>query len=272
MTAHHDPDEIASHLVDGLLSGVDAERAAAEPRVRRRVEEMRRVRDGLRDVPPPDAAAKARAVAAALDAAPTVLGSAGSADGVHARYLRLAAAALVVLVALATGLFLHSRDDGADVTATGQDLDAAEQEVTSDAAEGEADPGAESRRQDGVAATPGAADDSGSAHAVDLGYVADGNELVAAVEAWLASSPREADRVQPVPGDREEATGSTGGCPQRSPGGDPRRGTPAYTMTATVEGESVWVHVYVLDSTRSWMVATDEGCNDVVERAVRAGS
>lgn len=62
------PDELASALVDGLLPPDAAEAARRRPDVTARVAAIDAARSALRDVPPPDPAARERAVAAALDA------------------------------------------------------------------------------------------------------------------------------------------------------------------------------------------------------------
>ena len=77
-------DELASAHLDGATTPEEAARVAADPALQARVEELRRIRDAVAEVPSVDPARRDAAIAAALAA----FADDGSADGRDARRRR----------------------------------------------------------------------------------------------------------------------------------------------------------------------------------------
>jgi hypothetical protein len=182
-------DEQASALVDGTLGGADEAEAQHAPDVVARAAEMDAARAALRDVPPADAAARSRAVAAALaayDEAAIPSPPAGRdqvADlGAHrrrsrpsGRWLGAVAAAVLLIGVVVVGLVGSSSDD-AETNDASAALD------SSDSA-----PGAAESAEDG-----GTADDEASAEAPSAG-APEGTEETLAESELGADGSRAAD-------------------------------------------------------------------------------
>lgn len=278
MTPRPDPSDLASDLADGLLSGKEAARAVAAPEVAGRVEEIHRLRTALREIPPAPELPKARALAAALEAGMDAHHRASGSPGRGAWRPWLAVAGILAVVVLGVGLFaLRDPDDG-DVTATaGMD-----EETSADAAEGSTADDSATDAEEEAPQTPGDGDgeslttqgDAGLA-AVDLGTVADEDELAAAVAGAARSSrtaePGAASEPQ-APTDSAETGDSEqpAQCPQLTADGDPERGESTLFATATLAGEPVWVHLYPRNAGdgNALLVATSSACVDVVNRIV----
>lgn len=262
-----DPDELASALVDGLLSPEEAERARQDPAVGRRVAELLRVRSLVRDTPPPPAGAADRAVAAALDAfeptrhlqvverakaAPPPSPWRRSHSGVPSWLA--AAALLVVVVAIGFGLAQLGSGGRDDLDTAGEgsgDDESAEVSDAPSAAEEEADSGAAPQAPSSGEAGTGT---------LDLGTVDDPDELASRVGSSFDGPARSTTADDAAGTDLNE----TVGCPDLSAAGDPQRGSSLFTATALYRGSEVVVHVYELDGVRR-LVATDTTCADVVD-------
>lgn len=281
MTPRPDPSDLASELVDGLLSGEEAARAAATPEVAARVEEIHRLRADLREVPPAPELPKARALAAAVEAGMDARSQSSASPGTGGGWKPwLAAAAILAVVVLGMSLFALRGSDNGDVTASSDMAeessgDAAEDSGGGDSATGTEEEAPQSPREaaddDGESLTTDGGAGSG---AVDLGTVADEEELAAAVAgAARSSQATEPDTASgahpPSEGAESRDPEELGYCPQLSEDGDPARGESTLFATATLEGERVWVHLYPDgggDDAR--LVATTSACVDVVDRTV----
>lgn len=288
MTPPPDPSELASALVDGLLTGDEAERAAADPEVAARVEELRGLQRAIREVPRPQDFARANALAAAVDAGMDAYRQPDRPVAQQRdRRPWLAAAAIVAVVALAVGVLSQRNDDDTEVTAPAESGDAAEDQATfdddrtSDEAAGaeEAEEAAPEAADDADGAEtqddlgPPDADQPGSGTSmVDLGMVPDEEELAARVTTRADPSEPVARPSQSPLEERNETAGAAEGCPQRSETGDSRRGVSTFAATAVLAGEPVWVHLYPEPEDRARLIATNRDCVDVVDRVVNAGS
>jgi hypothetical protein len=178
-------DERASALVDGMLDGVEEAETRHAPDVVARAAEMDVARAALRDVPPADAVARSRAIAAALaaydeTAAPRSpdrpgqvadLGAHRRRSGVSGRWLGAAAAAVLLIGIVAVGLVGSSSDDDTSDTATAA-LDSSD-----------SDPGAAESAEDG-----GTADDEASAEAPSSGAPEGTDDTLAGSELGTADS------------------------------------------------------------------------------------
>ncbi|HET6663339.1 MAG TPA: hypothetical protein VFG94_03745, partial [Acidimicrobiales bacterium] len=176
MTTPRDPDDMASALLDGLLTEDEAAAARRDPAVAARLAELGAVREAMGTPPAsPDPGARERALAAALAAydagdeltdavasvgtvgpmsgrrraaarpAPSRAGTPSSAPGsAHgsARHRWLAAAAIVLVVVGLVGVLARNRGTGGDGS------DSAAREVTTD------------ENSTGAGGTGGAADDA----------------------------------------------------------------------------------------------------------------
>jgi hypothetical protein len=226
-------DELASAHLDGATTPAEAARIAADPALQARVEELRRVRAAVAQVPAADPSHRDAAIAAALaaftdddtDAAdPTApvspLATASARRGPSPTVIRvLGAAAAVALLALLVPVLGRLAPSGDD--------DSASFDATGDAIEG----GGETEVEDDHA-KPTSADSSGEA---DLGTFEDLPALLAAVAATDGQASSGTDALAAAP---EEAAA----CPL------PNLGDTAYTgrtewAHATVAGEAVIVTV-----------------------------
>jgi hypothetical protein len=160
MTDPRDPDDLASALLDGLLSDDEAAVARRDPAVAARLAELAAVRDAVRQPPRgPDPAARERGLAAALaaydspDEADEPSGGVSSMGGgrptrpaaprpdtpwrpqgtAHRRWLTAAA---IVLVVVGVGILARNWDTGdADETSTARDESSSEGDESNAAAE-----------------------------------------------------------------------------------------------------------------------------------------
>ena len=309
--APRDPDQLASDLVDGLVPPDEAARLRADPEVAARVAGIEAVRAAVRDVPPPPVGALDRMVAAALDAgvdgavdgAPPVLP-----PGLHAvpppplsappRHVApptprsraagpwLAAAAAIVVGALAIGGVLSLGGSDSDDMATSDsgnseessDQDAAGAPFAEDEASGDDGAGGADEGDSGSATDQGGEATAGP----DAAEESDEPPMSALSAPFLGSFPSAGELVDRVVDSRQSTepspvppTGPLGaasvGCPGLRPEGDPERGPASFYATAELAGAPVVVHVYDGDSSEERLVATDEGCVDVIDVAYPTG-
>lgn len=277
MTDPSDLDELASAHLDGATSPEDAARVEADPALRARVEELRRVRAALGVVPAVDATRRDAAIAAALaafaeegareDAAPaarvTSLTDVRARRGPSPRSLKIlgAAAAVAALALLAPVLGdLAQSDDSPSFEATGDALE--------DAAQGAADGGAGQELGGAEVSTTTAAP---AAERADLGAFDDVDSLVATVVAGgdLAFAPGDAFS-SPTEGAADDASLRYAEC-DRAREAEVNLAPAAATSVAvaTVAGEPVVVVVRTADDgTRTLLVYELVGCDVLAERAL----
>jgi hypothetical protein len=284
-----DPDVLASALIDGVLDDAGAAAARQRPDVMARMAEIESTRAALRGapVPPPDPAARERAIAAALaafdDAATPPVPAREPVPDLAARQHRReawrrgaarwlgAAAAVAVLAAAAAGLATLDTTSDSDNAATG----AAEPETLDDASEGEQE---ESGAAADAPASGGGADDETVAEEVppgaplaagDLGSFASADDLVADLRTRAA---RDADSTGATDGGGEAAASAgdllpdlRSGCGADLPGPLEDGDTVVRLWgTATFQGGPVDVLVIrTPDGDR--VVALDAGCNVVID-------
>jgi hypothetical protein len=147
MTDAHDFDALASAHLDGATSPEEAALVASDPALQARVEELRAVRDAMREAPAVDPVRRDAAIAAALDAfddaaAPGVPAAPVTAiaprRGLSPTAVRvLGVAAVFVLLALLVPLLSNLGDGGDDDSAseaTSEELGDAEVDAGNDAA------------------------------------------------------------------------------------------------------------------------------------------
>jgi hypothetical protein len=285
MTAPPDPDELASALLDGLLTDDEAAAAKRDPAVLARLAELAAVREAVRRPPAgPDAVARERGLAAALAAfdagdeageprrtgAPagttvSPLGRRGETPwrprGTAGR--RWLTAAAVVLAVVGLGVLVSNwnpgsdSDDTAGNAATGSDDAARSGTAAEEAPEGGA---AEEHAAPSVA--PGGI--------VDLGEV-DSPEAL----AERARSARAEGFGSPqgqASGDEDAADGGGGAvplarqCANAAAGRLPEAGeTIVLEARATLDGDSVEVWVLAADGEQR-VVAVDATCAVVVDQ------
>ena len=221
-------DERASALVDGMLDGAEEAEGRHSPDVVARAAEMDVARAALRDMPPTDAVARSRAIAAALAAYDGTavprspdrpgqvadLGAHRRRSGPSGRWLGAAAAAVLLIGIVAVGLVGSSSDDDTSGTATAA-LD------SSDSA-----PGAAESAEDG-----GTADDEASAEAPPAGAPEGTDETLAGSELGTADSRAadlgtfpSADDLLDAAGERPEAQREAAGV--FGPGNDAAEAAP----------------------------------------------
>ncbi len=296
-------DDLASALLDGLLTGDEAAAARRRPDVVARAAEMDAARSAVRAVPSPDPAARDRAVAAALaafddEATPAGAGappaSTGSPSGAQdaaadldarrrahrargrgaPRWLGAAAAVAAVLVGVA-GLVAVSSDGGSDD-------EASQSSASSDEGTSSGDAGAESEESPGESteapladaeAGSGAGTDAGrsaSYEAGDLGAFPSEQALLDRIDSMLAPAADDGAPVAPnttsLPPteDLERQLGAL--CPEGTP---PPLDDPASAVRlhgrALVDGRDV--EVWVVDTVDGRRVlALDTACAVVVDR------
>jgi hypothetical protein len=301
MTTPRDPDDLASALLDGLLTADEAAAARRDPAVAARLAELAAVREAMGTPPAsPDPGARERALAAALAAydagdeltdavasvgavgpmssrrraaarpAPSRAGTRASAHG-SARHRWLAAAAIVLVVVGLVGVLARNRGTGGDGS------DSAAREVTTD------------ESSTGSGGTGGAADDAesgggseGTATAgdadeiVDLGAVDSSEALADRARSVLAeafasplagASAGEATQEQGADGDRGvlPATCSDDAEAERLAAAPE---TVVLRARATLDGKPVDVWVLgAQDEER--VVAVDASCAVVVDRPLQ---
>jgi hypothetical protein len=217
MTDPRDPDDLASALLDGLLSDDEAAVARRDPAVAARLAELAAVRDAVRQPPRgPDPAARERGLAAALaaydspDEADEPGGGVSSMRGgrparsaaphpdtpwrphgtAHRRWL---AAAALVLVVVGVGILARNWDTGnADETSTARDA--------SSSAGDESNAAAEAGGGTDQTAAPG---DGTQPAIVDLGAVDSPAALAERARVILAG--RSSDAPSAAPGGEAES-------------------------------------------------------------------
>lgn len=256
MTDPHDArDELAFAHLDGTATPEEVERAATDPQLRARVEELRAVRAALREVPPVDPHRRDQALAAALAAYEE------TAPPRHADVVPLAArrrstrtmrvvglAAAVALLALALPLLVGlggEGDDEASFEATGDEIDSG-----TEAAEG-GDTAVEDQ-----ASSPETSSTPASSRGLSLGSYPGLEELLLALggtDGEAAFGP------EPQGGANDLATR----CP---PLGDPAPGT--VVRSATVAGEPVEVQLRDGPGGRTVTVVDVTTCELLLERTL----
>lgn len=252
-------DELASAHLDGATTPAEAARVAADPALQARVEELRRVRAAMAQVPAADPSHRDAAIAAALAAftdadadapapsAPVSSLATGSARrGPSPTVIRvLGAAAAVALLALLVPVLGRLAPSGDD--------DSASFDATGDAIEG----GGASDAED--SAVPTSSTDRSDA--VDLGTFEDLTALVAAVSSSNDQAGVGTDALADAP---TEASA----CPL------PTAGDTAWTgrtesAHATVAGDAVLVVVATDGAgTRTLFVYRADDCALLAERSL----
>jgi len=266
-------DDLASGLLDGTLPDEAAGAARRDPAVTARVAELAAARDRLRQVPPPDPAARDRAVAAALAAFDPAADRDRVADLASARQRRAAgaprwlgaAAAAVAVVAAVAGLAVMAGDSQDEDQATSSESlsdEAGDQEASSEAAD---DSAADAAGEDGGAGS--AAPDATLAAGGDLGSFTDAAALVDRVAAELGGGGFSVD--QDAPRTQESPAPAPGtGCAQASLPPAARRDGASFVGTAEVAGTlvDVWVVPDPDAGDELRVVAVSAACEAVVDQ------
>jgi hypothetical protein len=205
-------DELASAVVDGVASAEDMARAAADPALSARVDEIRSVRRAVSAALPasmaPSAAARERAISAALAAAPPhelPPSAPVELDRHRARrsWVPVAAAAAVVAIVGIGAVLVTKNNDGNDAStaleapaATTLDGGESEQRDTSAGGADDAGGGATTVAAAATTVASGATTTAASATAApeaadgtlpDLGELTDSGQLALAVESLAAA-------------------------------------------------------------------------------------
>jgi hypothetical protein len=285
MTAPRDPDDLASALLDGLLTDADAAAAKRDPAVLARLAELAAVREAVRRPPAgPDAVARERGLAAALAAfdagdeageprrtgAPagttvSPLGRRGEAPcrprGTAGR--RWLTAAAVVLAVVGLGVLVSNWDPGSDSADT-----------AGNAATGSDDAGrsgtAAEEAPEGGAAEEHAAPSVAPGGIVDLGEV-DSPEALAERARSARAEGFTSPQGQAAGG--EDGADEGGGavplarrCADAAAGRLPEAGeTIVLEARAALDGDSVDVWVLAADGEER-VVAVDATCAVVVDQ------
>jgi hypothetical protein len=287
MTTPRDPDELASALLDGLLSDDEAAAARRDPAVVARLVELAAVREAVgTPPPPPDPASRERSLAAALAAFDAADGgdetgdpaavapmtrtrAARSADtswrasdpGRRGRWLTAAAVILVVV-----GLGFLARDLGSD-----GDSESAETLSAGDESSTEAGTPGSAEVEEG-AGTGGQAEEA--AEPVDLGDVGSPDALADRARAWLREesdgaetelSGDDAPADQGAAVDEEFARACESGADPNEGALAPVAGTVVLEGRATLDGRSVDVWVVDVGGAQR-LVAVAADCTVVVDQ------
>lgn len=282
MNAPTDPRELASAIVDGLLSADEATRAMAQPAVAAHVEELRQLRDLLREVPHPDELSKARALNAAIEAGmeaqrqsfePTSPSPVPSLGGRRRAPAWLAVAAVLVLLALGAGLITSLRDGDDDLATSSADSETSTAEESVDSAAGGDGGSGNDEQGDGDAGSaPTQADEqegAGRSGATGLGSVDTAHDLAAlALDDYLTHGEGPEPPVASSDATTESGSESSERCAAQTPEGDSDYGTSVHFATAELDGEQVWVHLYDQSGGELLMVATNESCVAVAEELI----
>jgi hypothetical protein len=300
MTAPHDPDDLASALLDGLLTADEAAAARRDPAVRARLATLAAVRESVRRPPAGlDPVARERGLAAALaafdvgdDAAEqrgagaSVVGTvgdrgrrgraerpAGEPTGIPWRPRgragrRWLAAAAIVLAVVGLGVLVSNWDAGSD------SADTAGREASTrarDDAGGGSDEATAEEAEDG-AGEQGAAPTVAPGGIVDLGQLDSSEALAESARSALAAESASPLTESSSGQDAAHDLGAGGGalrsrCPdfagaQRLPATGE---TIVLEARATLHGDSVDVWVLAADG-RQRVVAVDATCEVVVDR------
>jgi hypothetical protein len=299
MTAPRDPDDLASALLDGLLTDDEAAVARRNPAVVARLAELAAVREVVRRAPPgPDPVARERGLAAALaafeagdDAAEQRgAGAVGSTVGAGDRRRpakrpaaaragtpwrpratagrRWLTAAAVVLAVVGLGVLASNWDAGSD----NADTAAQGGETTGDSDDaGSGSGSATVEEPEGGTAEQGAAPTVAPGGIVDLGDV--DSSLALAERARSALAAGSSSPLSEAAGDQDAAEEGAGGGALRSQcagaAGAARLPATGETIVlearATLDGDSVDVWVLAADGTER-VVAIDTTCEVVVDR------
>lgn len=256
-------DELASAHLDGVTTPTEAARIAADPALQARVEEFRRVRAALAEVPAADPAHREAAIAAALAAfdddasagprAPvSPLAAVSTRRGPSPTAVRvLGAAAAIALLALLVPVLSRLAQSNDDQTASFDSTGEAIERAPEDARSGAED--------SAVTTTTASSDDD-----ADLGTFEDLTALVAAVSGDEPHASFGTDSTLGASADEELA------CPPSTASessGDTSTTRAIESATATVAGDAVIVVVRTESAgTRTLLVYLAEDCALLAER------
>lgn len=259
-------DELASAHLDGVTTPAEAARVTADPALQARVEELRRVRDAVAELPPADPAHRDTAIAAALaafaedDASPAARAPVSPLPAVSPRrgpslttVRVLGAAAAVALLALLVpvlGRLAQSNDDDtASFDSTGSAIESAPEDARSAAEDNGGTTTTTSKRAP-----------------ADLGTFEDLTALVAAVSANDPQTSFGTDSTLAAGPDEERA------CPPATANetsGDAAVTRRIESATATVSGDAVIVVVRTESAaSRTLLVYRAEDCALLTERSL----
>jgi hypothetical protein len=289
MTDPRDPDDLASALLDGLLSDDEAAVARRDPAGAARLAELAAVRDAVRRPPPgPDPAARERGLAAALAAYDSPDEADQPSDGAvspmrvgrpardtaprpdapwrpHGRaHRRWLTAAAVVLVVVGVGILARNWDTGGS-----DDSAASDRESSSEG--GESNAAAEGGGDTDESAPPG---DGTLLAIVDLGDVDSASALAERARVVLAEGFSDTPSAAPG-GDSESGQGQSSADAQPAACADDAQaerlaaGTEAVVLRgrASLDGRPVDVWV-VGASGDERVVAVDASCAVVVDQSL----
>ncbi len=303
MSAPRDPDDLASALLDGLLTGDEAAAARRDPAVAARLAELAAVRDAVRRPPAgPDPVVRERGLTAALTAydAGDEAGERGQGDeparaaisslgraraaarpgtsraGTSGRTRgsarrRWLTAAAVMLVVVGLGVLARNWDTGSDNTDT-----AAQEVATDESSEDAGGSDSAAEEPDSGSAEEGAAPSGAPGVIVDLGDADSPDGLVDRARSILAErfagplAEGSAGEVEADPGADEVADVLSAAC---SDDADAERlpassGTVVLQGRATLDGEPVDVWVLTSDGNER-VVAIDATCAVVVDQPLQ---
>jgi hypothetical protein len=300
MTAPHDPDDLASALLDGLLTDDEAGAARRDPAVAARLAELAEVREAVGRRPAElDPAARERGLAAALAAydaadgttgegepdeavggAVTPLGPARAAASPgasgtatpwrpHGRARRRwLTAAAVMLVVVGLGALASNWDTGGDSP------DSANQEAATDRSSNEA--GAGDSASEGAGTDESTPYGGESSSTVDLGDVDSSDALADRVRTILAErlASREAEASGGDIEAQQGADGGAGGLPVTctdAADSEPLSAVPDRVVLAghaTLDAEPVDVWVLDMEGEQR-LIAVDGSCAVVVDRPLQ---
>jgi hypothetical protein len=298
MTAPRDPDDLASALLDGLLTDGEAAIARRDPAVAARLADLAAAREAVRrPLPGPDPLARERGLAAALAAydasdeqdgrdqtdqpAPAAVSAIGRGHGAGrpaagsratgpwrpegtARRRWLTAAAVILFV---VGLGVVARSWGTS------NSDDTETSARSSGDESSSQGGAPEAAEDSGGGTTEetAAPSAAPGGIVDLGDV-DSSEALADRARSIAAERSASAVTDATGGDDAEDGGTAGGQLARQCGDDAdaerfaaERGTIVLQGRATLDGEPVDVWVLAADG-KERVVAVDSACGVVVDQ------
>lgn len=274
MTAPHDPDDLASALLDGLLTDDEAAVAQRDPAVAARLAELAAVREAVRRPPAgPDPVARERGLAAALAAfdagdEATEQRRAGAAAGTTVSPLgrRWLAAAAIVLAIVGLGVLASNWDTGSDNADT----------AARDASAGGSDDGGQSGSATAEESGGGTTEESAAPTVapggiVDLGDVESPEALAERARSALAAdfpSPLgQASEGQDAADEGGDGVAPPSQCTGAAGAGRlPAAGeTIVLEARATLDGDTVDVWVLAADG-KERVVAVDATCAVVVDR------
>jgi len=235
-------DELASAYLDDAVTDEERARVDADPALRSRVDELRRVRDALRAsaVEPASADARDSAIASALAVSPVVDLQAERAERARRRVRVASIAAAVILVVGVAGVLLRSASRDASTKSSTAAAASPSSSSTSSAAAAEA-------------SSP-----LFSTVTHELGAYADRDALVAAVKtassAQATATAGAANDAAATPKAAESTTSSR--C---SPSTPPDAVSQTFSDSAVLTGAPVQVDVFVLHDGSRRLVVTSVG-------------